>query len=121
MVKFTKNGSTAVTAAVKLARAHTGKKTILRCSEQPFFHMMIGLLDQRKAPRGVTDETRKLTKLFSYNNIDSLKKVMSKYKNKIACVVLEPSSTECPKISRRTRVVVEKKYAIESLKLKHHF
>ena len=37
MVKFTKNGSTAVTAAVKLARAYTGKKIILRCAEQPFF------------------------------------------------------------------------------------
>ena len=48
MVKFTKNGSTAVTAAVKLARAYTGKKIILRCSEQPFFHMMIGLLDQQR-------------------------------------------------------------------------
>ena len=37
MVKFTKNGSTAVTAAVKLARAYTGKKFILRCYDHPFY------------------------------------------------------------------------------------
>ena len=30
MVKFTKNGSTSVTAAVKLARAYTGKKIVLK-------------------------------------------------------------------------------------------
>ena len=44
MVKFTKNGSTAVTAAVKLARAYTGKKFILRCYDHPFYSMTIGLL-----------------------------------------------------------------------------
>ena len=43
MVKFTKNGSTAVTAAVKLSRAYTGKDIVLRCAQHPFFLMMIGL------------------------------------------------------------------------------
>lgn len=37
MVKFTKNGSTAVSAAVKLARAFTGREVVARCAEQPFF------------------------------------------------------------------------------------
>ena len=37
MVKFTKNGSTAVTAAVKLSRAYTGKDIVLRCAQHPFF------------------------------------------------------------------------------------
>jgi len=37
MVKFTKHGSTAVTAAVKLARAFTKKNIILRCRNHPFF------------------------------------------------------------------------------------
>ena len=38
MVKFTKNGSTAVSAAVKLARAFTGRDLVARCAEQPFLH-----------------------------------------------------------------------------------
>src|SRR5258706_6428566 len=37
MVKFTKNGSTAVTAAVKLARAYTGRELVARCAEHAFF------------------------------------------------------------------------------------
>lgn len=121
MVKFTKNGSTAVTAAVKLARAYTGKKIILRCSEQPFFSYDDWFIGSTKVPRGVTDETRKLTKLFSYNNIDSLKKVISKYKNKIACVVLEPSSTECPKISINDTSCCRKKICDRKFKVKKHF
>ena len=45
MVKFTKNGSTAVSAGIKLARAYTGRDLIARCSQHPFFHMMIGSLE----------------------------------------------------------------------------
>jgi len=97
MVKFAKNGSTAVTAAVKLARAFTRKKIVLRCAEQPFFSYDDWFIGSTNIKRGITDETIKLTKKFNYNNIDSLKKVIKKYKNKIACVVLEPASTECPK------------------------
>src|SRR5882672_9004770 len=37
MVKFTKNGSTSVSAAVKLARAYTGRELVVRCAEHPFF------------------------------------------------------------------------------------
>ena len=101
MVKFTKNGSTAVTAAVKLARAYTGKKIILRCAEQPFFSFDDWFLGSTNVTRGVTDETIKLTKKFNYNDISSLERQIIKYKNKIACVVLEPSSTECPKINKK--------------------
>jgi glutamate-1-semialdehyde 2,1-aminomutase len=101
MVKFTKNGSTAVTAAVKLARAYTGKKIILRCAEQPFFSFDDWFIGSTNVTRGVTDETIKLTKKFNYNDISSLERQIIKYKNKIACVVLEPSSTECPKINKK--------------------
>ena len=37
MVKFTKNGSTATTAAIKLSRAYTGRELVARCAEHPFF------------------------------------------------------------------------------------
>ena len=98
MVKFTKNGSTAVTAAVKLARAFTKKKIVLRCAQQPFFSFDDWFIGSTNMPRGVTDETKKLTKQFNYNDIKSLEAQIKRYKNQIACVVLEPSSTECPKI-----------------------
>lgn len=98
MVKFTKNGSTSVTAAVKLARAYTGKKIVLRCFEQPFFSFDDWFIGSTNVKRGIPDEIISLTKKFHYNDIESLKNQIRKYKNKIACVVLEPSSTQCPKI-----------------------
>ena len=121
MVKFTKNGSTAVTAAVKLARAYTGKKIVLRCAEQPFFSFDDWFIGSTNVPRGVTDETRRLTKKFNYNNIDSLKKQVKKYKNKIACVVLEPSSTECPKLKKIDSPCCNKKICDRNFKNQNHF
>ena len=120
MVKFTKNGSTAVTAAVKLARAYTGKKIILRCADHPFFSYDDWFIGSTNVPRGVTDETRKLTKLFNYNDIESLKKQIKKYKNKIACVVLEPSSTTCPKIKNES-ACCHKSKCDRNFKKKNHF
>lgn len=120
MVKFTKNGSTAVTAAVKLARAYTGKKIILRCADHPFFSYDDWFIGSTKVPRGVTNETRKLTKQFKYNNIESLKKQIQKYKSKIACVVLEPSSTTCPKIDNKTSCCHKSK-CDRNFKKKNHF
>ena len=37
MVKFTKDGSTATSAALKLARAATGREMVAICAEHPFF------------------------------------------------------------------------------------
>ena len=37
MVKFAKNGSTVTTAAVKLARAYTGRDKVAFCIDHPFF------------------------------------------------------------------------------------
>ena len=37
MVKFTKDGSTATTAAIRLARAQTGRDRVAVCADHPFF------------------------------------------------------------------------------------
>ena len=121
MVKFTKNGSTAVTGAVKLARAYTGKKIILRCAEQPFFSFDDWFIGSTNVPRGVTGETIRLTKKFNYNDIGSLEKQIKKYKNKIACVVLEPSSTECPKINKEDSPCCNLPKCNRNFKKKDHF
>jgi len=97
MVKFTKNGSTATTAAIKLSRAYTNRHLVVRCAEQPFFSYddwFIGSTPMRKGiHQGVVDST----KMFNYNNIESLEKLFKEYPNKISCVILEPSSSEHPK------------------------
>ena len=100
MVKFTKNGSTAVTAAIKLARAYTKKKLILRCLQHPFFSYDDWFIGSTPVKSGIPKEVIKLTKTFNYNDISSLKKLILKYKNDIACLVMEPASNECPTINK---------------------
>ena len=96
MVKFAKNGSSAVTAAVKLARAFTNKSIILRCSDHPFFSYDDWFIGSTEIKKGIPKEIYKLTVNFKYNNINDLKDKIKKFKNQISCVVLEPSTIGCP-------------------------
>lgn len=97
MVKFTKNGSTATTAAIKLSRAYTNRTLIARCAEQPFFSYDDWFIGSTPLTKGIPQKDIDSTKMFNYNNIESLKKLFDEYPNQIACVILEPASTEHPK------------------------
>lgn len=98
MVKFAKNGSNATTSAVKLARAYTGKEIVLRCFDQPFFSIDDWFIGDTDISSGVTEKTKSETKHFKYNDIEDLKNCIEKYRSLgIACVILEPASTEEPK------------------------
>jgi glutamate-1-semialdehyde 2,1-aminomutase len=102
MVKFTKNGSSAVSAAVKLSRAFTGRNLIARCSEHPFFSYDDWFIGSTPLTRGIPQETIAQTKIFRYNDIDSLESLINQYPNQIACVILEPATQECPAIDEQT-------------------
>ncbi len=119
MVKFTKNGSTAVTAAVKLARAYNDKKIILRCVDHPFFSYDDWFIGSTVIKKGIPNEISKLTDVFFYNDIDSLKRKIKQYKNKISCVVLEPAATECPKIGDQNGCCGKSKCNRNYLRNKH--
>lgn len=97
MVKFTKNGSTSVSAAVKLARAYTGREVVARCLDHPFFSYDDWFIGSTPITRGVPRETIENTKVFRYNDIASLEAVFAAHPEGIACVVLEPAATEEPK------------------------
>ncbi|MCC5015565.1 glutamate-1-semialdehyde 2,1-aminomutase [Legionella sp. 31fI33] len=96
MVKFTKNGSTAVSAAVKLARAYTGRDLVARCAEQPFFSYDDWFIGSTPIKRGIPANVIEQTKLFSYNDLASLEALIAEYPEQIACVVLEPSAMQHP-------------------------
>jgi glutamate-1-semialdehyde 2,1-aminomutase len=96
MVKFTKNGSTAVSAAVKLARAHTGRDLVARCAEHPFFSYDDWFIGSTPITRGIPRETIQQTKKFRYNSPESLAALIEQYPREIACVVLEAATTEEP-------------------------
>jgi glutamate-1-semialdehyde 2,1-aminomutase len=97
MVKFTKNGSTSVSAAVKLARAYTGREVVARCLDHPFFSYDDWFIGSTPITRGIPRETIENTKIFRYNDIASLEAVFAAHPECIACVVLEPAATEEPK------------------------
>lgn len=96
MVKFTKNGSTAVSAAVKLARAYTNRNLVARCAEHPFFSYDDWFIGSTPIKKGIPEDTIKQTKVFSYNDINSLKALIEQYPEQLACVVLEPSTMDHP-------------------------
>jgi glutamate-1-semialdehyde 2,1-aminomutase len=97
MVKFTKNGSTAVSAAVKLARAYTGREMVARCAEHPFFSYDDWFIGSTEVSRGVPEAAIANTQTFHYNNLRSLEELIDRFPGKFACVVLEPAATEEPK------------------------
>ncbi len=97
MVKFAKNGSTVTSAAVKVARAYTGKKYIVRCLDHPFFSYDDWFIGDTPLTRGIPEELSKLTLHFNYNDIESLEKLFSEYPNQIAGVILEPATGTHPK------------------------
>jgi len=99
MVKFTKNGSTAVSAAVKLARAYTNRSIVARCADHPFFSYDDWFIASTPITKGIPENIINDTKLFDYNDIESLERLIEQYPDKIACVILEPSSVEHPKAS----------------------
>lgn len=96
MVKFTKNGSTATSAAVKLARAYTGRDLVARCAQHPFFSFDDWFIGSTPITRGIPGATIEQTKMFGYNDIGSLQALIDRHPGEIACVILEPASTDCP-------------------------
>ena len=96
MVKFAKHGSTAVTGAIKLARAFNKKDYVLRCSDHPFFSFDDWFIGSTNFKNGIPKSYLKYTLNFQYNDIQSLKRKILKYKNKISCLVMEPSTISCP-------------------------
>lgn len=96
MVKFAKNGSTVTTAAVKLARAYTGRKYVAVCAEHPFFSFDDWFIGTTPVTKGIPDEYSSLSLKFNYNNIASLEDLFSKYPGQIAAVILEPATFIAP-------------------------
>lgn len=92
MVKFGKNGSDAVTAAVKLSCAYTGRKYIARCTADPFNAIHDWFIGSTVVNRGIPVETQLLTLQFDYNDLSSCQRLFNKYPNQIACFILEPVS-----------------------------
>lgn len=97
MVKFAKNGSTVTTAAVKLARAFTGRNRVAVAREHNFFSYDDWFIVTTPCARGIPSATRELTVSFSYNNYESVESLLSNNDHDIACLIMEPVKFDPPK------------------------
>ncbi len=90
MVKFAKNGSDATTAAVKLARAYTGKELVGICKSHPFFSVDDWFIGTTSINRGIPQSIINLTQYFEYNDIASVQSLFDQYPDSLACLIMEP-------------------------------
>ena len=97
MVKFAKNGSDAVNAAVRLARAFTGRSRVAICAEHPFFSTADWFIGTTPMDAGVPDAIARLTLKFHYNDLASLEALFNGIDgDDIAAVVLEAETVTKP-------------------------
>jgi glutamate-1-semialdehyde aminotransferase len=94
-VKLMKNGKDATTAAVKLARAYTGRDIILKAGYHGWDDWTIAT---ESGCKGIPQVVKDLSIKFEYNNIMSLIELFVQYPNKIACVILEPIMNDGPAV-----------------------
>jgi len=93
MVRFGKNGSDATSAAIRLARAFTGREHILVCGYHGWHDWFIGTTTRNK---GVPESISLLTHKFEYNNIESLRSLLDSIPGQVAAVIMEPMNSQYP-------------------------
>lgn len=96
MVKFGLNGSDATTAAVRLARAYTGRDMVAVCRDQPFFSTDDWFMVTTPMSAGIPAAARPLTAQFPYNDLPGLAALLDAHPGRIAAVVLEAETVDPP-------------------------
>lgn len=91
MVKFAKNGSDATSAAIRLARAATGRDKVAIC-RHPFFSVDDWFIATTDMSSGIPDSTREHALRFDYNDLTSLQALFTAHSGSIAAVILEPAT-----------------------------
>ncbi len=91
MVRLGKNGSDVTTAAVRLARAVTGRNKVACCGYHGWHDWYVGTTGRN---RGVPGIVASLTKPFEYNNLNQLRAILES--GDVACVIMEPVNFVAP-------------------------
>jgi glutamate-1-semialdehyde 2,1-aminomutase len=96
MVKFAKNGSDATTAAVKLARAVTGRPLVAICSDHAFFSIDDWFIARTPMSAGIPNEIAELTVSFPYGDLAATEEMLCRYNGEVACLILEAATQHDP-------------------------
>lgn len=89
-VRFSKTGADVTSAAIRLARAYTGKSKILCCGYHGWHDWYVSVTSRNS---GIPEEVSSLTYTFHYNDIKS---VLDTIDDDTACIILEPVTFEEP-------------------------
>jgi len=90
-VMFLKTGSGVTSATIRLARVYTGRNMVIRWG----YHGWHDWCCPNQA--GIPKSTIEDVVTFNYNDLDSLRNVLEKNRNKVACIIVMPFQMELPK------------------------
>jgi glutamate-1-semialdehyde aminotransferase len=90
-VRYSKSGADVTSAAIRLARAYTGKNKILCCGYHGWHDWYVSTIARNA---GIPEEVKNLTYTFNYNDIESVKNSIDE---NTAAIILEPVVFEEPK------------------------
>jgi glutamate-1-semialdehyde 2,1-aminomutase len=96
MVKFAKNGSDANTAALRLARAVTGRRTVLFDGAAPFLAIHDWFIGHTPVDAGIPAEVARLAQPFVFNDVASVERAFAANEGDVAAVILEPCRERRP-------------------------
>ena len=91
MVRFGKNGSDATSAAIRVARAYTGRDKVLVCGYHGWHDWYIGTTARgRGVPKGVSE----LATSVSYGDLETVENLLSS--KEVAALIMEPMNYMWP-------------------------
>jgi glutamate-1-semialdehyde aminotransferase len=91
MVRYSKTGADVTSAAVRLARAFTGRDKVICCGYHGWHDWYISTTDRS---RGVPQAAGALTRTFNYNDMTSVAGLLDR---DTACAILEPMIFDEPR------------------------
>ncbi len=108
MARFARTGGEALTVAVRIARAHTGKSNILFCGYHGWhdWYLSANLAGNKRLnghllpglnPAGVSRRLKSTAVPFYYNDTERFLELIKKHGNQLGAVVMEPIRNYEPK------------------------
>jgi glutamate-1-semialdehyde 2,1-aminomutase len=89
-IRISKTGADVTSAAVRVARAFTGRSKVLCCGYHGWHDWYIGVTSRNA---GIPEAVKDLSGTFGYNDLDSVRESLD---GDTACVILEPFVFEAP-------------------------
>jgi glutamate-1-semialdehyde 2,1-aminomutase len=89
-VKISKTGADVCSAAIRVARAFTGREKIFCCGYHGWHDWYIGITSRNA---GIPEVIQNMTYTFEYNNIEAIREALDE---EVAAIILEPFIFEAP-------------------------